>query len=339
MRGRDLTAVGVALARFLGERWGGPVELVGLAETSAGARRGNILFDAVHPDGRRLGLVLTIPPPADTVIFGVEAEADALRLAEAVGAPVPHVHEVCPDPALFGAPFFVSSRLEGETVPRRVLRLVDAVEGLGPRLAAQAAAALARLHSAPAQDAPAAIRRPLDQAPCEAALEVLAGHLEELLAPAPTWQLARRWLEDHQPAPPAGHRLVHGDFRTGNLVVSADGLVGVLDWEGAHTGDPHEDLAWLCVRTWRFGNDGLEAGGFSALGPLVEAYRAAGGVFDPAAFHWWKVFGTLRWGVGLSRQAAQHLAGTTRSIVMATSGRRAAELEYDLLRLLAPAYS
>ena len=44
----------------------------------------------------------------------------------------------------------------------------------------------------------------------------------------------------------------------------------------------------------------------------------------------------LRWGVGLSRQSVQHLNGTYRNIAMATSGRRAVELEYDLLRLLQP---
>jgi hypothetical protein len=48
------------------------------------------------------------------------------------------------------------------------------------------------------------------------------------------------------------------------------------------------------------------------------------------------VLGTLRWGIGLSRQAVQHLNGTYRNIAMATSGRRAVELEYDVLRLLKP---
>ena len=64
----------------------------------------------------------------------------------------------------------------------------------------------------------------------------------------------------------------------------------------------------------------------------------AGGHFDPASFRWWKTLNTLRWGIGLSRQTFHHLNGTHRGIVMAASGRRAAELEFDLLRLLAGAF-
>ena len=118
--------------------------------------------------------------------------------------------------------------------------------------------------------------------------------------------------------------------------MDGQGLAAILDWEGAHTGDPHEDLSWLCVRTWRFDSDALEVGGFSPRAALIDAYVDAGGHYDAHAFHWWKTLGTLRWGVGLSRQAVQHLRGDYRSIVMATSGRRAVECEHDLLRLLAP---
>ena len=32
----------------------------------------------------------------------------------------------------------------------------------------------------------------------------------------------------------------------------------VLDWEGASVGDPMADLAWPCLRTWRFGEDARE---------------------------------------------------------------------------------
>jgi len=164
---------------------------------------------------------------------------------------------------------------------------------------------------------------------------VLGEQLDELLQPAPVFALGLRWLTRNQPDWTGEHVMVHSDVRNGNILVSPDGgLEAILDWEGCHTGDPHEDLAWLCVRTWRFGNDHLEVGGLCERRHLVDGYEEAGGRFDPDAFTWWKILGTLRWGIGLSRQATQHLNGTYRNIAMAASGRRAVELEYDLLRLL-----
>ena len=108
----------------------------------------------------------------------------------------------------------------------------------------------------------------------------------------------------------------------------------MLDWEVAKVGDPLEDLAWTCLRCWRFGEDDKEVGGFGDRAPFVTAYEAGGGTFDPERFHWWKVLGTYRWGLGLAGQAAAHLDGRFSNIVMAMSGRRVGELEYDLLSLL-----
>jgi aminoglycoside phosphotransferase (APT) family kinase protein len=334
MATRDLPAIAASLGRFLGERWDRPVEAVDLVETSVGARRGNILFDALDGE-RRHELVLTIYPPAGAVIFGVEAETGALRLAEEAGAPVAHVHEVCNDPSWFGEPFFVSTRMPGDSLPRNILRLVAQDPQLGPRIGAQLGAAFAAIHAVDAVDAPVELRRwPLDAVPSAASLELLQEEMDLLLQPSPALALGLRWLKENQPDPPSGQRLVHSDVRNGNILVDRSGLTAILDWEGCHTGDPHEDLAWLCVRTWRFGNDDLEVGGFSPRGPLVDAYRAAGAHFDPHAFAWWKVQGTVRWGLGLAKQARQHLDRTYRYIAMAGSGRRVCELEYDVLRLL-----
>ncbi len=114
------------------------------------------------------------------------------------------------------------------------------------------------------------------------------------------------------------------------------GLVGILDWEGAHIGDPLDDVAWPCTRMWRFGEDELTVGGLARVSVLREGYEAGGGVWDEDRFRWWRALGTLRWGLGLAGQAAQHLDGRFRSIVMAGSGRRVSELAYDLLLLVRP---
>ncbi len=334
MARRDLDAIAAAAGRFLSETWGRPVQAVDLVETSVGARRGNILFDAVDGDQRHR-LVLTIYPPAGTVILGVELETAALRLAEAAGAPVAHVYEVCTDDSWFGEPFFISSRIEGDSLPRNILRRIAADASLGPRIGAQLGTAFAAIHAVDATALPDALHRsPLDVAPSAGALDLLQEQLEALLQPSPALALGLRWLRENQPDPPPRRTLIHGDVRNGNILVGDGGLNAILDWEGCHSGDPHEDLGWLCVRTWRFGNDALEVGGFSPLQPMVEAYQEAGAHYDPHAYAWWKVLGTLKWGLGLAKQAREHLDGTHRYIAMAGSGRRVCELEYDLLRLL-----
>jgi aminoglycoside phosphotransferase (APT) family kinase protein len=50
-------------------------------------------------------------------------------------------------------------------------------------------------------------------------------------------------------------RIVHGDFRPGNIVYAPDGnAAAVLDWELATIGDPLTDLGWL-LASWRQDGD------------------------------------------------------------------------------------
>ena len=57
--------------------------------------------------------------------------------------------------------------------------------------------------------------------------------------PRPVFELALRWLADHDPGPSDEVTLVHGDFRHGNLIIGPDGVRAVLDWELAHTRRSH----------------------------------------------------------------------------------------------------
>jgi aminoglycoside phosphotransferase (APT) family kinase protein len=111
-------------------------------------------------------------------------------------------------------------------------------------------------------------------------------------------------------------------------------LRSILDWETAKVGDPMEDLAWVCTRMWRFGEDHLAVGGLGTIAQLRDAYVSAGGTWDDDRFLWWRVLVTMRWGTGLANQAAMHLDGRFSSVVMAASGRRVAELAYDALTLI-----
>jgi aminoglycoside phosphotransferase (APT) family kinase protein len=323
------------LEAFLNAEWGRPVRVSNLASSSAGARRSNVLFDA-H-DGREVvGLVATIMPTSQIQLNPMGAEAALRDLARQAGVPVPRVYATCLDPSYVGGPFFVSGRVEGETVPRRVLRLIHE-RGIGDLIAAQLGEALGRLHGIDPRLAPTDLLDPGPGNPAEVALQWASDAYGQLLEPRPALALGLRWLERQLPGDLPERSVIHGDVRTGNLIIGPDGLRALLDWESSkRQGDPMEDLAWASLRMWRFRYDELEIGGFANRAPFVAAYRASGRRFDDERFHWWKVLGTLRWALGLAGQTAAHLDGRFVSIVMAASGRRVPELEWDLLMLIRP---
>jgi aminoglycoside phosphotransferase (APT) family kinase protein len=323
-----------ALAAWLSAQEDRVVAIDDLVVASTGARRVNALFEA-RADGTIRRLALTMIPTAAIQLLDIRDEAGVRLLAESAGVPVPHVHHVCADDGVLGGPFFISTAVEGETVPRRVLRVVHE-HGLGERIVDQLGDAMARLHSIDPSAAPQTIPRPEGAGPIETGLSIIDTQLELLDPPSPVFAYAARWLERNAPPEPNDLAVVHSDIRNGNIIVGDDGLRAILDWEGTRVGDPMEDLAWPCQRMWRFREDARTVGGFAGIDVLRGAYERAGGRWDRRRFEWWRVHGTVKWGLGLASQSRAHLDGSFRSIVTAASGRRVVELEYDTLLLLRP---
>jgi aminoglycoside phosphotransferase (APT) family kinase protein len=325
------------VAAALGRRLGGTV--LDLRPLSGGASRLTSSFDlqvdggvggagADGADGaapvRRLILQLD---RGDGLAQGGRADAEAalLRAAHDAGVPVPSLVAVGDgvDDGL-GAGWLVVERLEGETIPRKILRDPE-WSAARQALTEQCARALAAIHTID----PASI----EGLPARDPFRDPLPFLDALGEARPALELGVRWLEANRL--PAGRRVtVHGDFRTGNLLVGPDGLRAVLDWELAHAGEAAEDVGWLCAPAWRFGGPG-PVGGFGALGDLLGGYAAAGGaVIDPVRVKWWQVYATVKWAVICALQASAHLSGATRSVELATIGRRVCESEWDLCRLL-----
>ncbi len=315
-RGPDPAA---ALARALGG------SVVALERLSGGASRTTWAFTHRHGGGER-PLILQVGRPEAPATGPVPDEAALLAAAADAGVPVPAVVASGHDEG-FGAPWVVTERLAGEAIPRKVLR--------DPEFAAaravateQCGRALAAVHTIDPRRVPGLAGG--DQL---ARFGGLLAALEPVTGARPALELALRRLERTRPAVRTGS-VVHGDFRTGNLLFGPDGLRAVLDWELAHLGDPLEDLGWFCVRAWRFGGPG-RAGGFGSVAALCEAYRAAGGTgADPDTVGWWEAVGTFKWAVMCMVQVTPHLTGHTRSVELAAIGRRVCENEWDLLGLL-----
>jgi aminoglycoside phosphotransferase (APT) family kinase protein len=62
---------------------------------------------------------------------------------------------------------------------------------------------------------------------------------------SPAEMYAFTWLAENVPSNPGRPALVHGDFSPHNVMWKGDQLTAVIDWEGAHFGDPAEDLAYI----------------------------------------------------------------------------------------------
>jgi len=315
-------ATDAVLARVQG-KLGGTV--AGLRRLSGGASRVTSAFDLEGPDGARRPLILQLDRHGGVSEGpGVATEAGLLRCAAAAGVPVADVVDVGTLPG-DGRGWLVVERLEGETIPRRILRDPEWADARGV-LTEQCAAALASIHRID----PAGV----EGLPPRDPLRDFGALLDGLGEVRPALELGIRWLDANRPPSTRRATTVHGDFRMGNLLVGPDGLRAVLDWELAHVGDPAEDLGWLCARSWRFGGTG-RVGGFGALPALLGAYAAAGGAHvDERDIAWWEAYAAVKWAVICALQASAHLSGTVRSVELAAIGRRICESEWDLFILL-----
>jgi aminoglycoside phosphotransferase (APT) family kinase protein len=262
-------------------------------------------------------------------------EFGLLSAAHAAGVPTPEPVLLGDDS--LGGEFFLVRRLEGETLPRRLMR-DERYSAARAALPAQLGRALAEIHAIPVEmPAFAELQRPpINESNAAWSIDRHEQIFRAIAPePHPAFELAFRWLKSHC-AEPRGERrtLVHGDYRMGNILFDEHGMQAVLDWELAHIGDPAEDLAWICVRSWRFGGD-QPVGGIGTREDFFAAYEAAGGApVDPASVRFWEIFGNLRWGIICIQQGRAYLDGLSNSVELASIGRRTSETEWELLQLI-----
>jgi aminoglycoside phosphotransferase (APT) family kinase protein len=317
------------LAVRLRELWGTPVEVTGIRQLSGGASRESwdIQVRAAGHAESRLILLRDAGGRARAPERNIAVEAAAMGAARAAGVPVAEVHDHGGGDrgeGALGRAYLLVGHLDGETIPRRLLR-DDAYAAVRPGLARRLGEVLARIHRADPEKIPGLPR--LD------ALGQLTGLYQAFAEPRPALEIGLRWLAARRP-PAVPDTLVHGDFRTGNLMVGADGLHGVLDWELAHRGDPRQDLGWLCTKAWRFGS-ASPVGGFGPRADLMAGYAAGGGTPpDEETQRWWELYGTVRWALLCRGQAERYLSGAEPSIELAVLGRRVCEQEWDILLAL-----
>jgi aminoglycoside phosphotransferase (APT) family kinase protein len=129
--------------------------------------------------------------------------------------------------------------------------------------------------------------------------------------------------------------IIHGDFRTDNLVYDADdpGVINaVLDWELSSLGDPLTDLGLLMLYWREAGEDGLELipgvshlAGFATRAQLLERYATAADL-DLVDLPWYEGFARFKFAAIVQGVSVRSKAG-------AMGGQDFGELDALVLRL------
>lgn len=295
----------------------GPV--TGLQRLSGGANMESWVFGCGEAR-----FVLRRAPSAEWIAaraLDMASEAELIRRAHSANICAPEVvAELAPTDALGIG--FIMRCLPGTADPEMAL-------SSPPDLADDLAQAMAGIHALD----PAGLEFLPRLLPAEG-VEGLAQQFADAGGDRPVIALGLAWLRANLP-PPAPLVVVHGDFRIGNLMVENGHLSGVLDWELAHLGDGHEDLAYGCMTVWRFGRLDKQGFGLTDIASLARAYEAAGGEpFDTARFRFWLVYRTVWWALGCLAMGRSWREGTDRSLERVVVARRCAEQELDLLLLL-----
>lgn len=323
-----------AVEAFLATSLGASEITLDVEPLSGGAIQENWLLDAAVNGGPWTGRRrFVLRRDSRTVIeasLGRIEEFALLAVARSAGVTVPEPIAVCRDSGMLGGPFTVMAHVPG-TAAGHVLTSDRKWTGdrvaLGRRLGRE----LARIHAIRPPHPELAFLPPPEEDHAAVCIAAYRDFLDRQDRPWPVLYWGLAWLDRHRPAP-VPSTLLHRDFRTGNYLVDEAGLTAILDWEFAGWGDPREDIGWFCARCWRFAAPGREGGGVTNREDFYAGYEAeSGSVIDRQGIAYWEVMATLRWAVIAIQQANRYMSGGEDSLELALTGRRLAELSWDIL--------
>lgn len=283
------------------------------------------------------GFIFRRDPDASLLVTDRDVEFRVMDAVAAHGVPVPRMHWLETDGTWLDRPFFVMERIDGcETSPTKVLmdpRFFPARD----RLAGEFVDILARIHALDWRAAGLEFLGAASEGDC-ALKEIQKWEAvvdRDALEPQPVLRAAFCWLRRSLPAPAQRIVLVHADYRTGNFLCTPEGEIkGVLDWEMTHLGDPLEDVAWACIRPWRWLGD-EKIGGLMDRADFYRRYTEASGIeVNEDAVRFWEVLGNVKLAAIFITGARSFCDGRTHSPMMAFLGRNIARLELEIMDLM-----
>ena len=253
-------------------------------------------FDASWDSGsgpQRRELILRLGPPNG--LFAPYLAGPQFITLQAVrdsGVPVPAVHWYSDSPEAFGAPWFICEKVAGRAPVMWGENFSDETR---TALGEQLADSLAALHRFEWRGTP--IESMSGGVTVENAARTQVDYWERAMR---GWELRRLpmaesvlgWLRRHCPPAPR-ISVVHGDYRIGNFLAEGSSITAILDWELVHLGDPHEDLGWMCQRTFRPGTPLICT--LIRREDLYARYQSLTGIeVSPRAVHFYEVLGLFK---------------------------------------------
>jgi aminoglycoside phosphotransferase (APT) family kinase protein len=314
----EITRLAQHLVNHLGAKH---IHVSSIRRFHGGASRETYGLD-IEVDGTPQGIIVRRDPVASLINTERALEFAAYASFEGGDVPVPKVICLVEDPSVIGAPFFVMERIDGGKAESAfdMAAYGDLRASIGKefftllgRIGARDAASspLADVTGLPAPDE--CWRQEIDY--WESVLD------KDELEPHPIARAAIRWL--HRTPPPPAERLsvVHGDYRNGNVMHDGEGqIIAVLDWEMAHIGDAHEDLAWALDPMWNL-QDPSRAAGLIPRDQAIRLWERESGLrFDAATFRWWEMFATVKGLVIWISAAKAFVDGSNSDPILAFSG-------------------
>lgn len=324
-----------ALAEWLAERAGAEsCNVTNARKLSGGAIQENWLLEIDMRGGSMPGpsaLVIRTDSASGVVqSLGREQEFALIEIAHAAGMTVPEPLFLDSEGTVMGKAFYVMHRVTGTADPRHLTR-DRLIEPRRVALTEEIGGEIAKLHRLEPPHPELEFLGTPPACPARDRADSFLEQLDALPGPLPILEWGSRWLRRNAPE---SDRVVlcHGDYRTGNIMIDGSEITGILDWEFASWSDPMEDIGWLCARCWRFGMDTREAGGLGDRLDLYRGYEAEAGVMiDWSTVSYWEVMATVRWAIIAHYQGLRHVSGSEFSMELALTGRKAAEMELDVL--------
>jgi aminoglycoside phosphotransferase (APT) family kinase protein len=295
--------VDAALQRFFAAEGLKGVRISKLARLAGGASKEQFAFTLQHDGAAEPERLVLRMDPLEGIVETCRLRESQILRAMASIVPVPEIRFVDPGGEHLGQPGLISRFVPGVTKPTQVRS--TSVSGIGSsfgewvdKLAPQFLDNLVAIHNfdfrraegLSAFEIPAAGTR---EAPLWQVNLFSRIRREDLVEPVPLLSYTECWLREHAPIcdDPC---VVHADYRIGNFMFEEPSgkFTAVLDWELAHIGDFHADIAWVIQAlfgTWSADGCFLVSGLLPRDEFLRKYQEKSGRTIDPAKLGYYEI--------------------------------------------------